>query len=462
MKAGTPVLVMFVLLLLAQACAPAPEPNQVSTAVAGTLTALPSPISPLPTSSKAKATQPPAPAAALNVQPGGIAPYPDAPLCPDTGEAHDNSLFHTLWDSTRSCHYDHEHGQNPFTSEVVATFPGFDLRALLGGVGVGHTNPSSPMENTMKHGGFKWNVQLVHPEGCKGFEGADTGVNGSVIEYHGFGNYAIEAEAPIHSTAALMRQCRTDNPTDYGYIYVVQLQDYGQRITPYQGKVLSYINQPNPGFPSPNGPYLSFNCIDAVAHVPQCRTSLEQAQNSEASTNWTSKPTGSGYSTTPATFRLLWRSRDTYQNIDWNDQEYPYSFIWLCTSDGGATYNPMGCKYNNTTTQVQEIAGTIPTSWDNLTGWDSDPRSGRVTAEGFLDAAGNINQSCTAPSNECYPIKLEQAFTGTYGSVLVFTKGKGRNIVPINPERDIYFCGGQVCSENDPGATPSGWIGQNN
>src|SRR6266508_4829723 len=24
--------------------------------------------------------------------PGGIAPYPDAPLCPDSGEAHDHSL----------------------------------------------------------------------------------------------------------------------------------------------------------------------------------------------------------------------------------------------------------------------------------------------------------------------------------------------------------------------------------
>jgi hypothetical protein len=30
------------------------------------------------------------------------------------------------------------------------------------------------------------------------------------------------------------------------------------------------------------------------------------------------------------------------------------------------------------------------------------------------------------------------------------------------PERDIYFCGKQVCSEGDPGATASGWIGQNN
>ena len=45
-------------------------------------------------------------------------------------------MFHSLWDSDRGCHYDHEHGQNPFTPEVAATFPGFDLRELIGGVGV--------------------------------------------------------------------------------------------------------------------------------------------------------------------------------------------------------------------------------------------------------------------------------------------------------------------------------------
>ncbi|HEY9526836.1 MAG TPA: hypothetical protein VIR02_07140, partial [Anaerolineales bacterium] len=92
--------------------------------------------------------------------PGGIAPYPGAPLCPDSGEAHDHSLFHTLWDDVRGCHYDHEHGQNPFTPEVGAAFPDFDLKPLLGGVGIGHTNPSSPMENTHKHEGFKWQVLL--------------------------------------------------------------------------------------------------------------------------------------------------------------------------------------------------------------------------------------------------------------------------------------------------------------
>src|SRR5687767_2691752 len=94
-----------------------------------------------------------------------IEPYPAAPVC--AGE-HDHSEFHTLWNSIDGCHYDHEHGQNPFTLEVTLTFPGFDLHTLLGGVEIGHTNPSSPMENHHKHGGMKWDVTLSHNAGCVG------------------------------------------------------------------------------------------------------------------------------------------------------------------------------------------------------------------------------------------------------------------------------------------------------
>jgi hypothetical protein len=95
---------------------------------------------------------------------GPGAPFADAPLCPD----HNHSTWHGLWDSVRGCHYDHEHGTFPFTSEVAAAFPGFDLRTLLCGVEVGHCVPSGPMEHTHKHGGFKWNVLLGHPHGCEG------------------------------------------------------------------------------------------------------------------------------------------------------------------------------------------------------------------------------------------------------------------------------------------------------
>jgi len=414
----------------------------------------------LHTPAPAKTQLSPTPQGSPTTGPAGPGPYPGAPFCPDSGGAHDNRRFHALWDSERRCHYDHEHGHDPFTQEVAAAFPGFDLRALLGGVGVGHTNPSGPMENTHKHGGFKWNVQLTHPQGCRGFEDSTNGVNGSVIQYHNFGDYSVESDGPVHSTVALIRQCHAADSEDYGYVYTVQFQNYGQVVVPYQGTIFAYPHYSVPMYDSGSGPYLSVNCI---GQVPQCRQSLRVAQRNTSASNWTSKPTGRGARPESSTlFRLLFRVADAYQNVDWNDQTYPFTFRWLCTSDGGQTYNPAGCRYNNSTTQVHEVAGEIPAAWDNLPGFDNDPEVGRITAEGYTTRYGQRNPACRAPGSDCHPIKLVRAFVGTYGSVLVFTPGKGANIVPFMAERDIYFCGGQVCREGGPGAAPSGWIGPNN
>jgi hypothetical protein len=187
------------------------------------------------------------------------------------------------------------------------------------------------------------------------------------------------------------------------------------------------------------------------------------AQRNVSASNWTSKLTGRGARPESSTlFRLLFRVADAYQNFDWNDQTYPFTFLWLCTSDGGRTYNPAGCRYNNSTTQVHEISGEIPAAWDNVPGFDTDPEVGRITAEGYTTRYGQRNAACRAPGSDCHPIRLVRAFVGTYGSVLVFTPRKGENIVPFQPERDIYFCGGRVCRVGDSGAVASGWIGPNN
>jgi hypothetical protein len=364
----------------------------------------------------------------------------------------------------RGCHYDHEHGTNPFTAEVAAAFPGFDLRALLCGLEIGHCVPSGPTEHSHKHGGFKWNVQLRHPEGCTGFEGAPIGVNGSVVQIHGFGNYAIELEASVHSAIALLRQCSTGSPNDYGYLYVSQHVSYGEVASPYQGDLLMYPYYSVPHYDPAFGQYLTVGCIGQKlpGQRGDCRDDLAQAKTFSADSNWSSKPTGGGVRPPNSSlFQVFWRLRDTYQMFDWRDQSYPYSFLWLCSPDG-ASYVQAGCEFNNSTTQVHEIQGTIPASWDNLAGFDTDTRVGRITAQGFVTPFGDLNRGCTAVGPNCMPIKMVQAFVGKYGSVLVFTPGKGTNLVPFLPERDIYFCGGVQCSEDSPGAVPSGWIGAEN
>jgi hypothetical protein len=315
------------------------------------------------------------------------------------------------------------------------------------------------MENTHKHGGFKWQVLLSHPHRCEGYEGSEIGIDASAIQYHAFGDYAIEFETRVHSAAALLRQCRTDNPADFGYLYVVQHVDYGQRVVPYQGSVMSYPDTPNPAYPSALAPYFTMDCL---GNSPPCRTRQAiEVEDNNANSIWTSDPSeliDSGSSL----FELLFRVRDNYQLLDFRDRSYPFTFVWLCSTDNGASYSPVpGCRYNNSTTRIHEISGTIPAAWDNRPGFDTDPRPGRVTAEGYVTRFGDLNPACTAPGPDCHPIKMAQAFVGNYGSQLIDDKDN-QFTLEAQPERDIYFCGGQVCAEGDQGAMPSGWIGRNN
>lgn len=398
-----------------------------------------------------------------DTQPDFVEPYPSAPLCEDTGENHDNSLFHLLWDGERGCHYDHEHGSNPFTPDVANAFPGFNLRELLGGVEIGHTNPSSQMENTHKHGGFKWFVMLDNPHGCvAGFEGAQWCVKSAVIQYHTFGDYAMEMESRKHSVAYLLKICNPSNPSDCGILYMVNLEDYGQRVTPYQNTVIPYPDTPLPDYGSGFGPYNTIDCIYTA--LPGCRASVSQilSLNLNTVSKWTSKLTGTG--TRPSGNRiadLLFDVRDTYQLFDSRDLVYPFTFAWVCTSDNGVTYNPIGCKHNNSATDIHEIGGVVPAAWDNLTGFDTNPATGRITAEGFVDDFGNIDPSCSVAGGNCYPIKLENMFVGKYGDYT--SPVKLSQITAANtPSRNIFWCNGVMCSETGPGAVPSGWIGASN
>ncbi len=386
------------------------------------------------------------------------APYPGAALCPDSGVAHDANLFHALWDSTRGCHYDHEHGTSPFTAEVAAAFPDFDLQALLGGIQVGTTNPTSPMENSMKHGGFKWQEDLDIP--CVPFESASYCVTASVIEYHAFGDYSLEMETRNHSTVALVKVCDPANVTDCGYLFTVQHQEYGQRVSQYQGDLVPYPNNPIPAYDVGLGPYFT---VDRYGTCFGCRSSLAFVRSSNINANsvWTSKPTGIGERPqTSALFRLLFRIRDNYQLLEWASvlDGYPFNFGFVC---GDTAYNPVGCRYNNSASHVHEVAGNIPAAWDNLAGFDTDTRIGRITAQGFTTRFGELMLDCAEVGLDCFPVKLHGMFVGSYGGALPGQKVS--NPDPLsNPERDLYFCSGVPCSETSPGSVPSGWIGAGN
>jgi len=403
--------------------------------------------------------------------PAPVTPFVGAPLC----LAHDNNTFHTLWNSALGCHYDHEHGTNPFTPAVAAAFPGFNLFELLCNGEINHCNPSSPMENTHKHGGWKWDVMLNNPHGClSGFENSQWCIKSAVVGYHTFGDYSIEMQARQHSAVFLLKVCNPSSPNDCGIMFVGNLEDYGQRVSPYQTTIIYTIAQgctvdnacpinPVPAYAVASGPYFTLDCV--YTNLPGCRTSLTQIINSNLNTvsKWSSKLTGTG--ARPPGNRLvdlLFDVRDTYQVLDSRDLTYPFTFAWVCSSNNGTTYNPVGCKHSNAATAVHEVNGIVPSiGWDNVAGWDANPTVGRVTVNGFVDELGNPATACTVAGVGCYPVKMVDMFVGKYGDYLTLNKISIIN-ADNTPSRNIFFCGGVVCSETSPGAIPSGWIGAGN
>ncbi len=398
---------------------------------------------------------------ATSVPSGNLAPYPSAPLCPDHDDDHDITHFHTLWNAVDGCHYDHEHGANPYVPEVAQAFaPLGDLRAYFGGVEIGHTNPSSPAENTLKHGGMKIQWAVPAPQGCAvGFESGAVAVDAYVIQYHAFGAQSIEFETRLHSTAGFLRQCKDDSG-DYGYVAFNQLQNYGERCLPYQGITLHYPDNFLPEYDCENGQYFTTEGVPLVR--PSLQYYFERGLNNL--TIWTSKTTGPGARGQGSTlFNLLFRGRDAPQVMDTSDLEHPFTWLWLCSDDGGATFAARpGCKYNNTTLTIHEISGVIPAEWDGRAGFDTDGRAGRVSASAFVTRFGAINPACTTPGFDCHPLTLVNAFVGKYSSEVSVVKVSNPTPLDTPDHGDIYFCGERVCAETDTGTVSSGWVGPNN
>lgn len=396
----------------------------------------------------------PPPTASLTPAPPLSVPNPSAPLC----ATHVITTFHVLWNESDGCHYDHEHGTD-YRAFVASTFPLFDSAALLCGNEISHCNPSSAHENSMKHGGHKWQTDAGVP--CEVFEGAAWCVTDAAIQYHWFGDAAIEMESRVHSALAFVKACDPSAPTDCGYAFIDQHVDYGQRVSQYQGELMPYPDNPSPAYAVNFGPYFT---IDRFGTCTGCRPSLAFVVTRRANANgvWTTKATGGVTPFGSTLLAILIRSRDMYQLKNNSDNTYPFTFGWLCSpGTNGLTYAPAACRYTNSTGRVHEIAGVIPAEWDNLAGFDTNPTVGRITTEGYVTRFGTLGLECIAVEIDCHPIQLLNMFVGKYGGQLPGAKVSNPNSVS-NPSRNIFFCAGVVCVETAPNAIPSGWIGAEN
>jgi hypothetical protein len=253
-----------------------------------------------------------------------------------------------------------------------------------------------------------------------------------LIERHSLG-HKPDFVARVHSTWAMVKFC-IPGTSETATLYTGGWQDFGQRVSPYQGNIIPIPGSPSPTYNSGSPPYIAHSCLNNAS----CRGPATQSN-----TAWIS------FAQQIAGHKLFgfgFRSNDSQQKLDAAtgfNQTDP-TFRYLC-ADSQGNYVAAGCKMNHSTGHTYQVTGTIDESLDMLDGLNND----RVTYTGYTDRWGNIVQGCTAIALDCVPVVMENLPVGLY-HVNVAAYGL-TGVHEGLPDYDVYF-----------GDTPSGWIGSEN
>ena len=370
-----------------------------------------------------------------------VTPYPSAPAC----ESHDDTAYHGLWNDIDGCHYNHTHFLDPLAVQIVAVFG--DLTQYTGQevsypwqtwAGAGPNLDAPPanaiFENDAKHNGYKFDFYDFTSQGiCPvAYEGVESVPVAWLIERHSLG-HKPDFMARIHSMWAMVKFC-IPGESEPAYLYTGGHQDFGQRVSPYQGNIFPIPGSPNPQYDSARAPYIAHGCIGNAS----CRGPVGTSNIS-----WIS------FAQMIPGHRLFgfgFRSNDSQQKIDVSggfNQSDPV-FKYLC-ADAQGNYVAAGCTMNHSTGHTYQVTGEIPAEYDLLDGVNDD----RVNYEGYTDRWGNIVQGCSGIALDCVPVLMDNLPVGTY-HVNVAAYGL-TGIHTGLPEFDVMF-----------GTTPSGWIGSEN
>lgn len=402
------------------------------------------------------------PATPTQTQSGAIAPFANAPEC----LTHDATSYHSLWDSVRGCHYDHEHGDDPKLGDKYFGTAGM----LWGGQTVAYPFTSSPVENVYghpgKHQGFKWVVRT--PEfrplpACGRSEQNDVLINRS-----DFCIIAVRAELHViaglmdiatrfHSGFVEVYACRPPYsvPNDCGTFKMgSSLIDWGQPRSPfyqtYRPRPVSNYDQPTfsidfgdgmvmqyktdtSDFPERSGqPYINVQQYSPSAlafYRGLVPTSNDQFIIEQWSSNdYDCEPRLAGEPCHNPFFHLLYIVDDAPNLLDLQDIRNVHV---ICEAG-------KPCHYNGTLTGLNEIGVRVLPAWDSMDG----VIDGFVTWQGYTDRFGNprTDNVCITASPDCVPFALIHAPVG------VGQKSSGVNCLCQSFEHDYYFNG-----------LPSGW-----
>lgn len=323
-------------------------------------------------------------------------------LCP----SHDATAWHALVDTVRNCFYDHEHGDNPHLGDAVFGAPFAQT--------ISYPWATSGMENTHKHGGYKYAVRLNIPCGLNtNRDGIPTPncITDARIEYH-FVSHALDALARYHSYYAEYRVCQGPAWTQCGILRIGGWADLGVMNAPYAGaRVYRPGGTIDFGMGSIYGGAnsditMSFSAdtpdLDVIAPVgalPCCDEpyasigSTTQPLNAAHLLLWSLENLGGTNTGHNPWARFLVRSFDIWGGIDPANPNVP---LWFCR-DGS-------CDANGSLRALNELSVLVPAAWD--------------TGGGFVDKAGYTNRfgqevtGCTATGLDCVPFSLAHVPTG--------------------------------------------------
>lgn len=387
-------------------------------------------------------------------QTGNIQPFAAAPAC----ASHDPNAWHGIWNYALGCHYDHTHGDDPaLANSYFGTFG-----ALWGGSTISYPFPSSSIENTMKHGGYKISVRMpgYHPlPACGTLTDNDIIQDSSLVncvvaarvEYHLIGGL-MDIIARYHSFFAEFYVCSAaSNYTQCGIVRTGGLLDYGELKAPHYG---TRIVRPGGTIDFGDGMIMQYEADGAdlpgsgsgepyVFGMPYSEELLAEFRRNSprqpgANNNYSYKATIDQWSTgdwdcnprpigdpchNPHT-HFLFQVGDAWNLVDAQNLNTVH---WICKGQPG-------CEYDGSLIGMNEVAVRVLQSWQPNGG-------GFVTFNGYTDKWGNIKTGCTAVTPECIPFVLERAPVG-----LASSRSDNECECEVY-EYDVYFNG-----------KPSGWI----
>jgi hypothetical protein len=419
---------------------------------------------PTPTNPPPEPTNPPPPTATASPPPpgGNIQPFAGAPACEAIGVAHDNRVWHGIWNYEYGCHWDHEHKQNPHETDAIF---GTEYYSLAGGelsypwqtyAGSGENFESyvagTPTENTGKHQGYAWHQFTNGLEVCDqslllGSQCFDSfrvqthqigGELGALTRFHSV--YTEGIACTLEGAARMQFNNGAYGRSINGQFYPLTRDNINQFPAEFAGcgfgsgggwLDFGRLNWPERGvlqpLPTDNAQFANFAQFGPPEAAPYrihpngSANSLDSWQSEGNVFNCLNGDPGCtqrimvGYGlhilqgesvgmTKPTNISAPANLRDThYWCVD------PTTLLFNCNPQS----NPGG---NDNTAQALFRAWiAVPSVMDGSQYDEDGARNGAFTFHGYTNRYGDIVDGCNAPGLDCVPARFEQFPLGNCG-----------------------------------------------